>query len=52
MKLFLSLILTLLVLGCSFDNKSGIWDNENDPRQILKKIFLQILKHYHQKIDL
>ena len=37
MKLFLSLILTLLVLGCSFDNKSGIWDNENDPRPNSKK---------------
>ena len=37
MKLFLSLILTLLVLGCSFDNKSGIWDNENNPRQNFKK---------------
>ena len=52
MKLFSSLILTLFVLGCSFDNKSGIWNNENNPRQNFKKIFLQILKHYHQKIDL
>ena len=37
MKLFSSLILTLFVLGCSFDNKSGIWNNENNPRQNFKK---------------
>ncbi len=37
MKLFLSLILTLLILGCSFDNKSGIWNNKNNPRQNFKK---------------
>ena len=37
MKLFLSLISTLFLLSCSFDNKSGIWDSENNPRQNLKK---------------
>ena len=37
MKLFLNLILTSLVLGCSFDNKSGIWNNDNNPRQNFKK---------------
>ena len=30
MKIYLSLIL-LFLIGCSFDNKSGIWKNENDP---------------------
>ena len=31
MKIYLSLILLLFLIGCSFDNKSGIWKNENDP---------------------
>ena len=31
MKIYLSLILLLFLIGCSFDDKSGIWKNENDP---------------------
>ena len=29
MKLFFALVLILTFSGCSFDNKSGIWKNEN-----------------------
>ena len=30
MKLFLNIFFSLLLLSCSFDNKTGIWNNENN----------------------
>ena len=30
MKLFYSLIILVLLQSCSFDNKSGIWKNDNN----------------------
>ena len=30
MKIISILISSLLILSCSFDNKSGIWNNEKD----------------------
>ena len=30
MKLFYILIFSILLQSCSFDNKSGIWKNENE----------------------
>ena len=31
MKLLFNILFSLLILSCSFDNKSGIWNNENNP---------------------
>ena len=31
MKLSLNIFFSLLLLSCSFDNKTGIWNNENNP---------------------
>ena len=32
MKLFTSFLILILMLGCSFDNKSGIWNSESNPK--------------------
>ena len=31
MKLSLNIFFSLLLFSCSFDNKTGIWNNENNP---------------------
>ena len=30
MKIVLIILISVLLLNCSFDNKSGIWKNENE----------------------
>ena len=30
MRFFITIIILLLINNCSFDNKSGIWKNENE----------------------
>tara|TARA_B110000211_G_C14085783_1_gene556615 strand:+ start:3232 stop:4557 length:1326 start_codon:yes stop_codon:yes gene_type:complete len=39
MKIFYALIILLLFQNCSFDNKTGIWKNENEPSAKEKNIF-------------
>jgi outer membrane protein assembly factor BamB len=39
MKLFYSLIILVLLQSCSFDNKSGIWKNDNNISKEEKDIF-------------
>ena len=34
---FIPLLILFLILGCSFDNKTGIWENSNSPKNIKKK---------------
>ena len=43
MKLFFVLIIFLTLNNCSFDNKTGIWKNENNNFKEDKR-FLKILK--------
>ena len=43
MKLFFVLIILLILNNCSFDNKTGIWKNEDNNFKKKKK-FLKILK--------
>ena len=31
MKILLNIFFLLLFLSCSFDNRTGIWNNENNP---------------------
>ena len=33
MKLFFIISFIILLINCSFDNKSGIWENENLPKK-------------------
>ncbi len=44
MKLFFALILILSFSGCSFDNKSGIWNNENIESKIENDAFSEFEK--------
>ncbi len=34
---FIPLLILFLISGCSFDNKTGIWENSNSPKNIKKK---------------
>ena len=39
MKLFYSLIILFLLTSCSFDNKTGIWKNENEDYEKNSNLF-------------
>ena len=39
MKLFSILIIFILSYGCSFDNKTGIWNNENNVSKVKTDLF-------------
>ena len=39
MKLFYNLIIIIILQSCSFDNKSGIWNNDNNIIKDEKDIF-------------
>ena len=39
MKLFICFIILVLFTNCSFDNKTGIWKNQNDPSINENKVF-------------
>ena len=44
MKLFYALVISIFLNNCSFDNKSGIWKNENDAEEIDNIIFKDFKK--------
>jgi outer membrane protein assembly factor BamB len=44
MKLFYLFIITIFLHSCSFDNKSGIWENENITYKESKKIYKEFEK--------
>ena len=44
MKLIYAIIFFLLLVNCSFDNKSGIWDNENIESKIENDAFKEFEK--------
>ena len=53
MKLFFALVLILTFSGCSFDNKSGIWKNENSISvDNNKTIYLKISKKFLLKLKI
>ena len=39
MKILRIFVISLLLINCSFDNKSGIWKNENDSENNENKLF-------------
>ena len=39
MKLFICFIILILFTNCSFDNKTGIWKNQNDASINENKVF-------------
>ena len=44
MKLFLSIIFSFFLLNCSFDKKTGIWKDENNEVNNIKKDTLKEFK--------
>ncbi len=38
---FIYILISLIILNCSFDNKSGIWNNENNSLSSQKNVFSQ-----------
>ena len=44
MKLLLLLIIFFFLNNCSFDNKSGVWENENSPAIDERIIFKEFKK--------
>ena len=44
MKLIFVIIFFLLLSNCSFDNKSGVWKNENIESEIENKTFSEFKK--------
>ena len=58
MKSFYIVVLTLFLISCSFDNKTGIWNNENQISLKEKKLFSDFKnisstrEKFNKKIDL
>ena len=48
MKFINIIVLAIFFSGCSFDDKTGIWKNQNSAEDIKKKILLMNLYPYHQ----
>ena len=46
MKIFIILITLIFISHCSFDNKSGIWQNNNDAISTKNSQF-KSLNHFH-----
>ena len=52
MKLFYAIIILFILSSCSFDDKTGIWKNENLTQTAKESLFNDFKKYLAQKIFL